>query len=344
MRLFEKPCFTSDCAELQALGLGWHAVAFVHLYLADMAHFSAVNAVYSALLPGTNPPGRACVQLPLPAGCPVSVSVVAMCGGVAVTAAAGDGGGSGGSSGSWETASDDSCPEQLAADPGVSPAATATGDQLPEAQPSAHQQAEAAAATPATGADNDAASLAAQAAETAAAAQPGRRVLHVQSISEWAPCMIGPYSQGVAAAGLVFMSGIIPLDPPTMQLVPGAAWLRAMRQQVHNWRLSTGLASVVKQPALRKFARVWMWAFQLKHGASLTLLQAVPARSWRDAWPAVRRWPLPCAPASGERFLSASRYRDDDLWRCVKGRVQASMLEAGFPCEGCTRDIAWCRD
>jgi enamine deaminase RidA (YjgF/YER057c/UK114 family) len=201
-------------------------VAFVHLYLADMGHFSAANAVYSSLLPGTNPPGRACVQLPLPGGCPVSVSVVAMCGGIAVTAAD-DGGGSGcDSSGSWETASDDSCAGQLAADQGASPAATAAGDQLLEAQPSAHQQAQAAAAMPATDAEDDAVSLAGQAAEAAAAAQPGMRVLHVQSISEWAPCMIGPYSQGVAAAGLVFMSGVIPLDPPSMQLVSGAVWSR----------------------------------------------------------------------------------------------------------------------
>lgn len=214
--------FLVDFAELQALGLGWHAVAFVHLYLADMAHFSAANAVYSALLPGTNPPGRACVQLPLPCGCPVSVSIVAMCGGIAVTAAADNGGGSGGSSGSWETASYSSCPGELTAEQGASPAATAAGGELPEAQPSAHQQAEAAAAMPATCAGDDAVSSAAHAAEAAGAAHPGRRVLHVQSISEWAPCMIGPYSQGVDAAGLVFMSGVIPLDPPTMQLVSGA--------------------------------------------------------------------------------------------------------------------------
>ena len=213
-------CFSSNCAELQALGLGWHAVAFVHLYLADMGHFSAANAVYSALLPDTNPLGRACVQLPLPAGCPVSVSVVALCGGVALTAAADDGDGSGGSSGSRETASDSNCREQLPADQGARPAAA--GDALPEAQPLVHQHTEAAAAMPATSADDDAVSSAAEAAEAVAAMQPGRRVLHVQSISEWAPCMIGPYSQGVAAAGLVFMSGVIPLDPPTMQLVPGA--------------------------------------------------------------------------------------------------------------------------
>lgn len=48
-----------------------------------------------------------------------------------------------------------------------------------------------------------------------------RRVLHVQSISCWAPSCIGPYSQAVASAGLVFFAGQIGLHPPTMQLLPG---------------------------------------------------------------------------------------------------------------------------
>jgi 2-iminobutanoate/2-iminopropanoate deaminase len=36
-----------------------------------------------------------------------------------------------------------------------------------------------------------------------------------------APAAIGPYSQGIRAGGLVFVSGQIPLDPATGQLVPG---------------------------------------------------------------------------------------------------------------------------
>jgi enamine deaminase RidA (YjgF/YER057c/UK114 family) len=197
-------------------------VAFVHLYLADMGHFSAANAVYSALLPAASPPGRACVQLPLPAGCPVAVSVHVLCGGSAL-AAADD---SGGSSGSWKTASHDSYQEQLTAGQNSNPAAAAAAEAMQAALQAAHQQAVAATATadwvqfsmPATGA---AAVNAVEPAAEAAAAQLGRRALHVQSVSEWAPCMIGPYSQGIAAAGLVFMSGVIPLDPPTMQLFPG---------------------------------------------------------------------------------------------------------------------------
>lgn len=36
-----------------------------------------------------------------------------------------------------------------------------------------------------------------------------------------APQAIGPYSQAVAAANTVYLSGQIPLDPATMQIVPG---------------------------------------------------------------------------------------------------------------------------
>ena len=37
-----------------------------------------------------------------------------------------------------------------------------------------------------------------------------------------APEAVGPYSQGIAAAGLVFCSGQIPLDPETNELVGGS--------------------------------------------------------------------------------------------------------------------------
>lgn len=37
-----------------------------------------------------------------------------------------------------------------------------------------------------------------------------------------APAAVGPYSQGIAAAGLVFCSGQIPLDPQTNELVGGS--------------------------------------------------------------------------------------------------------------------------
>ena len=53
----------------------------------------------------------------------------------------------------------------------------------------------------------------------------------MQSVhSENAPAPVGPYSQAVAHAGLVFASGQIPLDPRTGKLVPGE--IEAQTEQV----------------------------------------------------------------------------------------------------------------
>ncbi|EEY58293.1 uncharacterized protein PITG_00939 [Phytophthora infestans T30-4] len=49
-----------------------------------------------------------------------------------------------------------------------------------------------------------------------------RDVLHVKSISAWAPCCIGPYSQAnVLHRALILLAGQIALYPQTMELVPG---------------------------------------------------------------------------------------------------------------------------
>ena len=47
--------------------------------------------------------------------------------------------------------------------------------------------------------------------------------------SEDAPSAVGPYSQAVAAGGLVFISGQIPLDPATGELIEGDIAARAER-------------------------------------------------------------------------------------------------------------------
>jgi 2-iminobutanoate/2-iminopropanoate deaminase len=50
-----------------------------------------------------------------------------------------------------------------------------------------------------------------------------------------APAAIGPYSQAVQAGGLVFLSGQIPLDPGTGELVAGGIEAQA-RQVMRNLR------------------------------------------------------------------------------------------------------------
>jgi 2-iminobutanoate/2-iminopropanoate deaminase len=48
-------------------------------------------------------------------------------------------------------------------------------------------------------------------------------------VSENAPKAIGPYSQAVRAGNLLFLSGQIPLDPATMQLVEGPIGVQTER-------------------------------------------------------------------------------------------------------------------
>lgn len=47
--------------------------------------------------------------------------------------------------------------------------------------------------------------------------------------TDGAPKAIGPYSQGVRAGGLLFLSGQIPLDPVTGEMVPGPVAGQARR-------------------------------------------------------------------------------------------------------------------
>ena len=47
--------------------------------------------------------------------------------------------------------------------------------------------------------------------------------------SDSAPAAIGTYSQAIATGGLVFLSGQIPLDPATMEVVDGDFETRARR-------------------------------------------------------------------------------------------------------------------
>jgi len=54
-----------------------------------------------------------------------------------------------------------------------------------------------------------------------------RSVLHVQSLSRWAPSCIGPYSQAVSCGGLVRFSGQIALQPETSTVACAAGGLDA---------------------------------------------------------------------------------------------------------------------
>ncbi len=71
-----------------------------------------------------------------------------------------------------------------------------------------------------------------------------------------APAAIGPYSQAVAAANLIFVSGQLPLDPATMEFREGGVQEQT-RQALTNAKAileaaGSGLDKVVKTTVLLK--------------------------------------------------------------------------------------------
>lgn len=67
-------------AVLEAAGSGLHRVVKTTVYLADLADFAAVNAVYAGYFPA-NPPARSTVQVAaLPRGAAVEIEAVALAG------------------------------------------------------------------------------------------------------------------------------------------------------------------------------------------------------------------------------------------------------------------------
>ncbi|KAI3748450.1 hypothetical protein L6452_11521 [Arctium lappa] len=57
--------------------------------------------------------------------------------------------------------------------------------------------------------------------EVLVANDQSKKVLHVQSISSWAPSCIGPYSQATLHKEILYMAGQLGLDPSTMSLCSG---------------------------------------------------------------------------------------------------------------------------
>lgn len=170
---------------LRGRGCGLNDVVFVHLFLADMASFAAVNAAYCTFF-GEFPPSRSCVQVET--GCRDD-SVAAT--GASVAGSPGN---------------------ALVFVGGLSAGPLVRLDCV---------------AVRGSGAALAASALAEEGAPAASAPPPRRSVLHVASLSRWAPLCLGPYSQANCAARLAWCAGQIGLRPETMRFVvptppPGA--------------------------------------------------------------------------------------------------------------------------
>ncbi len=98
--------------------------------------------------------------------------------------------------------------------------------------------------------------------------------------SDHAPAAIGPYSQAIAANGFLFCAGQTPLDPATMQLVPGdiAAQTTQVLKNLHAVLQSAGCTwkDVVKTTI---FLRDMADFQRVNEVYAATLGDARPARS-----------------------------------------------------------------
>jgi 2-iminobutanoate/2-iminopropanoate deaminase len=95
-----------------------------------------------------------------------------------------------------------------------------------------------------------------------------------------APQAIGPYSQAIKANGLVFLSGQIPLDPQTMQMVEGDI-------KTQTWRVFQNLKAVLEAAgtSFDKVVRVTVYLSDMSDFAAMNevyaefLGEVKPARS-----------------------------------------------------------------
>ena len=96
--------------------------------------------------------------------------------------------------------------------------------------------------------------------------------------TEQAPKAIGPYSQAIRAAGLIFTSGQIPIDPATAQIVAGDV-------SAQTDRVLKNLAAILQASgsSLEKVLRCTVF---LKNMADFAAMNEVYGRYFKQAPPA----------------------------------------------------------
>lgn len=100
------------------------------------------------------------------------------------------------------------------------------------------------------------------------------RVIHTTQ----APAAIGPYSQAIAAGGMVFLSGQVGLDPATGQLVAGGIEAEA-RRVFENLRAVAAAAG----PGLGAAVRVTIYLIDFTH---FTVVNGIMQEYFQEPWPA----------------------------------------------------------
>ncbi len=93
-----------------------------------------------------------------------------------------------------------------------------------------------------------------------------------------APAAIGTYSQAVRAGDTVYLSGQIPLDPSTMQLVAGG-----VREQVEQVFANLGAVAAAAGGTLNDAVRITVYLTDLAH---FPLVNEIMAKHFAEPYPA----------------------------------------------------------
>jgi reactive intermediate/imine deaminase len=93
-----------------------------------------------------------------------------------------------------------------------------------------------------------------------------------------APAAIGTYSQAVRAGDTVYLSGQIPLDPSTMQLVAGG-----VREQVEQVFANLNAVAAAAGGTLNDAVRITVYLTDLAH---FPLVNEIMAKHFAEPYPA----------------------------------------------------------
>ncbi len=87
--------------------------------------------------------------------------------------------------------------------------------------------------------------------------------------TDQAPAAIGPYSQAISSGSLVFCSGQIPLDPQTMEIVPGG-----IEAQTHQVFLNLSAVADAAGSELNKALKLTIFLTDLEDFATVNKIMA----------------------------------------------------------------------
>ena len=103
-----------------------------------------------------------------------------------------------------------------------------------------------------------------------------------------APGAIGPYSQGICGNGFVFVSGQLPADPSTGELVPGGIEAQT-RQSLANVQAVLAAAGTTMQKVVKT-------TVLLQHMADFAAMNRVYAEAFTQECPARSCFEVGCLP------------------------------------------------